>query len=167
MNPTLDSLLEHNLKDIYSAEQQLMKALPDVATAAYSEELEEVISSHLEQTKTHIERLDVAFEELGIGKNIDEECLAMKGLIDELKRTIGEFERSAVRDSALIIGIQKIEHYEIASYGSLTELADVLEHEKIGDLLELSLEEEEEADELLSDLAQDINDEAREMSMQH
>lgn len=162
---TLESLLEHNLRDVYSAEQQLLKALPEIANGASSEELEEVINGHLEQTKEHIERLETVFTELGMSNNDQEECLAMKGLVDELKRTIKEFERSAVRDSALIIGIQKIEHYEIASYGSLCELADVLEHENIGDLMEKSLEEEEEVDELLSEIAQDVNDEARELSV--
>jgi ferritin-like metal-binding protein YciE len=99
-------------------------------------------------------------------KNESEKCVAMEGLIEETKKIIQEYPRGAVRDAALIIGAQKIEHYEIASYGSLCELCDVLGEERLGDLLGRSLEEEEETDELLSDIAQDVNDEAAEMSMQ-
>jgi ferritin-like metal-binding protein YciE len=163
---SLRGLLETGLKDIYSAEKQLVEALPEVAQAVDNEELEEAVNVHLEQTKKQVARLEKAFERLGIDKNEAEECLAMKGLVEETKRTIKEFKRSAVRDSALIIGAQKIEHYEIASYGSLCELCDVLGEERLGDLLGRSLEEEEETDELLSDIAKDINDEAAEMSMQ-
>jgi ferritin-like metal-binding protein YciE len=163
---TLHTLLETAMKDIYSAEKQLVDALPEVAQAVDSEELEEAISTHLEQTKKHVMRLEKAFERLGISKDQMEECLAMKGLIEETKKIIKEFPRSAVRDSALIIGSQKIEHYEIASYGSICELCDVLGEERIGDLLGKTLEDEEETDELLSDIAQDVNDEAAEMSMQ-
>lgn len=163
---TLESLLEHGMKDIYSAEKQLVDALPEVAQAVDNEELEEAINTHLEQTKKQVARLEKAFERLGIDRNNIEECIAMKGLIEETKKIIREFPRGAVRDSALIIGSQKVEHYEIASYGSLCELADVLGEERLGDLLGRSLEEEEETDELLSEIAQDVNDEAAEMSMQ-
>jgi ferritin-like metal-binding protein YciE len=162
---TLHTLLEKGMKDIYSAEKQLVDALPEVAQAVDNEELEDAINTHLEQTKKHVMRLEKAFERLGISKDQMEECLAMKGLIEETRKIIEEFPRSAVRDSALIIGSQKIEHYEIASYGSLCELCDVLGEDRIGDLLGKTLEEEEETDELLSEIAQDVNDEAAEMSM--
>jgi ferritin-like metal-binding protein YciE len=163
---TLEFLLEHGLKDIYSAEKQLVDALPEVAQAADNEELEEAVNNHLEQTKKQVARLEKAFERMGIDKNDIEKCVAMEGLIEETRKIIQEFDRGAVRDSALIIGSQKIEHYEIASYGSLCELCDVLENERLGDLLGRSLEEEEETDELLSEIARDVNDEAAEMSMQ-
>lgn len=163
---SLHTLLEAALKDVYSAEKQLVEALPEVAQAVDNEELEEAVNTHLEQTKKHVLRLEKAFERLGISKDDGEECLAMKGLVEETKRIIQEFPRSAVRDSALIIGSQKIEHYEIASYGSICELCDVLGEDRIGDLLGRTLEEEEETDELLSEIAQDVNDEAAEMSMQ-
>jgi ferritin-like metal-binding protein YciE len=91
----------------------------------------------------------------------------MEGLIEEGKKTISEFERGPVRDSALIIGAQKIEHYEIAAYGSLCELADVLGENKIHDLLGRTLDEEEETDSNLSEIAQDVNDEAYELSEAH
>lgn len=164
--PTLHTLLEKSLKDIYSAEKQLVDALPEVAQAADNDELEEAFSNHLEETKKQVSRLEKTFERLGISKDQTETCVAMEGLIEEVKKVIRDYGRSAVRDSALIIGAQKIEHYEIAVYGSLCELADVLEEDKLGDLLGKSLEEEEEADELLSNIAQDVNDEAHEMSMQ-
>ncbi len=163
---TLHSLLEHGMKDIYSAEKQLVAALPEVIQAVDNDELEEAITQHLEQTKKQAARLEKAFERMGIDMNSGEECVAMKGLIDEAKKTIREFGRSAVRDSALIIGCQKIEHYEIASYGSLCELAEVLGEDRLSDLLGKSLEEEEETDELLSEIARDVNDEAAEMAMQ-
>lgn len=163
---TLETLLEHGLKDIYSAEKQIVDALPEVAQAADNEELEEAINTHLEQTKKQVARLEKAFERMGIDKNNIEKCVAMEGLIEESRKIIQEFTRGAVRDSALIIGSQKIEHYEIASYGSLCELCDVLGEDRLGDLLGRSLEEEEETDEILSEIAQDVNDEAAEMSMQ-
>lgn len=163
---SLHTLLETGMKDIYSAEKQLLEALPEVAQAVDNEELEEAINTHLEQTKKQVMRLEKAFERMGINKDDGEECLAMKGLVEETRKIIKEFSRGAVRDSALIIGCQKVEHYEIASYGSLCELADVLGDERLGDLLGRSLEEEEETDELLSEIAQDVNDEAAEMSME-
>jgi ferritin-like metal-binding protein YciE len=161
---TLVDLLETGLKDIYSAETQLVAALPEVAQAADNEELEEAINHHLEQTKKQVSRLEKIFERLDISKSEMEKCAAMEGLIEENKKIISEFPRSAVRDSALIIGAQKIEHYEIAAYGSLCELADVLGEDRICDLLEKSLDEEEETDEYLTEIAEEINDEASEIS---
>jgi ferritin-like metal-binding protein YciE len=161
---TLDDLLETGLKDIYSAETQLVEALPEVAQAADNEELEEAINHHLDQTKKQVSRLEKIFERLNISKSEMEKCAAMEGLIEENRKIISEFPRSAVRDSALIIGAQKIEHYEIAVYGSLCELADVLGEDRICDLLEKSLDEEEQTDEYLTEIAEEINDEASEIS---
>jgi ferritin-like metal-binding protein YciE len=161
---TLEDLFENNLKDIYSGEKQLLQALPKVAEAAYNEDLQDAFREHLEQTRRHVERLDKIFSRLGIDKGSEEKCLAMEGLIKECNRTIEEFEESPVRDSALIIGAQKIEHYEIAAYGSLCELADVLGLSGAMGLLERTLEEEETTDRNLTDIAKDINDEAFEMS---
>lgn len=156
----LHSLLEDGLKDIYAAEKLLVDALPEIAQAVDNEELEEAITYHLEQTKKHVSRLDKVMERMGISKTNVTKCEAMEGLIQEGKKVIREFERGPVRDAALIIGAQKIEHYEIASYGSLCELADVLEDDRTNDILSRTLEEEEEADEVLSDIAQNVNDEA-------
>ncbi len=163
---TLHTLLEKGLRDIYSAEKQLVEALPEVIQAVDNEELEDAISTHLEQTRKQVQRLEKAFERLGFSREEEEKCVAMEGLIQENKKIIQEFQRSPVRDAALIIGCQKIEHYEIAVYGSLCELCDVLDEERLGDLLGRTLEEEEETDELLSEIAQEVNDEAAEMHMQ-
>jgi ferritin-like metal-binding protein YciE len=160
----LHALLEAGLKDIYSAEKLLVNALPEIARAVDNEDLEEAITFHLEQTKKHVARLDKVFERLQITKTDSEKCAAMEGLIQEGRKVISEFERGPVRDSALIIGAQKIEHYEIAAYGSLCELADVLGENKIHDILGRTLDEEEETDLNLSDLAKDVNDEACELS---
>lgn len=161
---SLHDLLEEALKDIYSAEMQLTEALPLMAKACESEELQDAFTTHLQQTKRHAERLEKVFNRLGIDKSEVETCKAMEGLIAEAKKIMEEFEESPVRDSALIIAAQKVEHYEIASYGSICELCDVLGHRKTGELLGRTLNEEEETDELLTGIAQEVNDEAFEMS---
>lgn len=159
----LEDLFEENLKDIYSAEKQLVEALPKVAQAAYSEDLKDAIENHLNETKRHVERLEKIFSRLNIDKSDEEECMAMKGLIEECNRTLEDFEESPVRDSALIINAQKIEHYEIAAYGSLVELADVLGLSGPMSLLERTLEEEGNADKDLTEISKDVNDEAYEL----
>lgn len=160
---TLDDLFEEELKGIYNAEKQLIDALPEMAKAAYSEDLQDAFEKHLHETERQVDRLEKIFERLNIDKNEEETCEAMQGLIEENNQVIEEFERSPVRDSALIIGAQKVEHYEIASYGSLVELADVLGYKKIAEILERTLDEEKNTDEDLSSIAQDVNDEACEL----
>lgn len=162
-NKTLNDLFAKELKDIYDAERQLLDALPEMVKAAYNEDLQDAFEVHLQQTKRHVERLEKIFDRLRIGKNEEEMCEAMEGLIMKCRQIIDEFEESPVRDSALIIGVQKIEHYEIASYGSLCELADVLGYAKIAELLDRTLEEEETTDKNLTLIAQDINDDAYEL----
>jgi ferritin-like metal-binding protein YciE len=120
----------------------------------------------LEQTKKHVSRLEKVFERLGISKNEVEKCMNMESLIEGGKKIAQEIDRGPIRDSALIVGAQKIEHHEIAAYGSLCELADVLGEDRIGDLLGRTLEEEEDADKLLTDIAKDVNDEAYELTEQ-
>ena len=161
---SLYTLLETELKDIYSAEQQLVSALPEVAQAVDNEDLEEAINDHLGQTRKHVARLEKIFERYSISKSDSEKCEAMEGLIKEGKEIIRDFDRGPVRDAALIIAAQKIEHYEIATYGSLCELADVLGEDRLCDFLGKTLDEEEETDELLSEIAKDVNDEAYELS---
>jgi ferritin-like metal-binding protein YciE len=161
---TLRQLLEEGLLDIYNAEKQLIEALPEMAQAAYHEELQDAFTIHLEQTKKHKERLEKIFTRLRMEKEEEETCKAMEGLIEEGQKIIEEFEPSPVRDAALIIGAQKIEHYEIAAYGSLNELAEVLGYHKVADVLDRTLEEEEDTDLLLTEIAQEVNDEAMEMS---
>lgn len=156
---SLKKIFEDCLKDTYNAEQQLVKALPEMAKAAFSEDLSDAFTEHLAQTKRHVERLNKIFQALRIQPG-NETCEAMEGLVKESQETIKEYEESDMRDTALIINAQKIEHYEIAAYGSLCELADVLGLNKIADLLDRTLQEEKDADRLLTDIARDVNDEA-------
>lgn len=164
---SLEELLQDGLKDAYSAEMQLVEALPKMAKACESEELQDAFMQHLQETKRHAERLEKVFTKMGIEKNEIETCKAMEGLIAEGNKIIEEYEESPVKDSALIIAAQKVEHYEIATYGSLCELCDVLGYQKVGDLLGRTLEDEERTDDILTDIAQQINDEAYEMSEQN
>jgi ferritin-like metal-binding protein YciE len=161
---TLEDLLKDGLKDMYSAETQLTEALPKLAKAAYSEELQDAFTRHHAETLRHVDRLEKAFNRLGISKSEVETCMAMKGLIAESNKVIQEYEQDPVRDSALIICAQKVEHYEIASYGSLCELCDVLGYHQLGEFLGRTLDEEERTDNILTDIAMDINDEAYESS---
>jgi ferritin-like metal-binding protein YciE len=161
---TLRDLFEEGLKYMYSGETQLVEALPKVAQAAYSEDLQDAIQQHLQETKRHAERLEKIFNRLGIDKSKVEKCKIMEALIETNTKIIDEYEEGSVRDSALIIAAQKIEHHEMAAYGSLCELADVLGHSQLADLLERSLNEEERSDRTLSEIACDVNDDAYEMS---
>ncbi len=156
---SLNDLLEDGLKDIYNAEKQLLKALPEMEKAACSQELQDAFAEHLLQTQDQVERLEDVFERLETN-NKAEKCAAMEGLIEEGKKIISEYEEGAVRDAALIIASQKIEHYEIASYGSMCELAEVLGYYKIADILKRTLKEEGETDHLLTDIAKVVNEEA-------
>jgi len=159
---TLECILKDGLKAMYSAETQLIEALPEMAKAAESEDLQDAFNKHLQETKRHAERLEKIFSKLGIEKSEVKKCLVMESLINEGKKVMEEFEEGPVRDSALIIGAQKVEHHEVASYGSLCELCDVLGYHKVGDILDRTLEEEENTDEDLTNIAKHINDEAYE-----
>jgi ferritin-like metal-binding protein YciE len=155
--PGLAKVFEEELKDIYGAEMQLTEALPKVAEAASHPKLKKAVTHHLAQTKKQIERLDKVFSLLSIEKE-EKKCKAMAGLIEEGEEIIKNFEQGAVRDAALIIGSQKIEHYEIAAYGSLCELAEVMGKTRVADLLDKTLEEEEKTDTLLTNIAELVND---------
>ena len=155
--PTLDSLdelLQEELKDIYDAEQQLTKALPKLIKKAQSPELKEAIEEHLAQTEQHVERLEQVFEQLGLPAK-KKRCEGMKHLIAEGDEMIGEAE-AATRDAVMIASAQKVEHYEIASYGTLRTWASVLGKDDVAALLEETLEEEKAADEKLTRIAQAI-----------
>jgi ferritin-like metal-binding protein YciE len=160
---SLKKIFEELLQDTYNAEKQILKALPELARAAYNEQLQDAFESHLEETKRQVERLEKIFDRLKIDKG-NETCEALEGLVKEAKEIIDEHEKSIIRDVALIIAAQKVEHYEIAAYGSLVELADVLGLNRTADILERSLNEEKAADRALSEIAQDVNDEAYEES---
>ncbi|MFN8309111.1 MAG: ferritin-like domain-containing protein [Chitinophagales bacterium] len=157
----LMKIFTEELKDIYSAEKQLLKALPKIVEAASSSELKEAIKNHLEETQEQAKRIEQVFAMLGIDREM-KTCKAMQGLIAEGDDIIQSFEQGPVRDAALIIGSQKIEHYEIAAYGSLCELAEVMGKHQAADLLDTTLEEEENADQMLTEISESINDAAME-----
>lgn len=159
---TLQDLYIEELRDIYNAENQLVKALPKVAEAASSEELRSAIEDHLDQTKEHVERLEQIFESLGESAK-GKKCKAMEGLIEEANETMEEDIADAVLDAAIIAAGQRIEHYEISVYGTLATFAKLLGREDDADLLGQTLDEEKEADETLTDIAEStINVEASE-----
>src|SRR5436190_6601351 len=137
------------LSDIYDAEKQLTKALPKMAKAAEHEELKEAFEAHLEETQRHIERLEDVFEMFGQPAK-GKKCKAMKGLVEEGQEIISEDEG----DAAIICAAQKVEHYEIATYGSLCAWAKLLGENEAADLLTETLDEEKAADEKLNTLAE-------------
>lgn len=149
MLDTLNSLLEEQIKDLYNAESQLLKALPKMAKASTSETLKDAFESHLEETRVHVERLQQIAETLGI-KPGGKKCKAMEGLLEEGKEVIEEEGTGEVRDAALIIAAQRVEHYEISAYGSLRALAEALGLEEIVALASETLDEEKAADEKLT-----------------
>jgi ferritin-like metal-binding protein YciE len=157
----LQELLVDGLKDIYWAENKLLKALPKMQKESTTIQLERALGEHLEITKDQIQRLDQCFVKLG-RKAAGKKCEGMKGLIDEGEDIIDETEEgSATRDVGIIMSAQKIEHYEIAAYGSLAQLARTLGYDDIAETLAITLQEEKEADRMLTEIAEnDINYEA-------
>ncbi len=149
---TLENLFLHELKDLLSAEKQLVKALPKMAKGASSDALRSAIEQHLEQTKTHVERLEKVFESSGKTARA-EHCKAMEGLIEEGADVLEEEGSAAVKDAALIGAAQRVEHYEIAAYGTVRTLAELLGHKEAVDLLQQTLDGEKETDEKLTQLA--------------
>src|SRR5438067_10149504 len=141
---SLKDLMQDELKDIYDAEKQLTKALPKLAKKATNEQLREAIEQHLQETEGHVERLEQVFEQLGMPAK-GKRCEGMKHLLDEGNDMIGDAEEDAARDAIMIAGAQKVEHYEIASYGTLRTWANLLGHTEAAALLDESLEEEKEA----------------------
>jgi ferritin-like metal-binding protein YciE len=155
-NQGLKELYVDELKDLYNAENQLLKALPKMAKAASSEELREGFEKHLEQTRGHVERLEKIFESLDESPK-DKKCMGMEGLVKEGSEVMGEDFEGAVMDAALIGAAQRVEHYEIAAYGTVSEFAKLLGENEHVSLLEETLREEKEADEKLTELATEIN----------
>jgi ferritin-like metal-binding protein YciE len=154
-------LFLHELKDIYWAETHLAKALPKMSKGATTPELSQAIENHKKETDGQIERLEKVFEILGT-KASGKKCQAMEGLLEEGKEILEDTKKDTmVRDAGIIIGSQKIEHYEIASYGSLVALAKKMGQNEIAQLLEQTLEEEKKTDALLSQIAEEhVNEEA-------
>lgn len=156
----LKELFIDEMKDIYWAEQHLAKALPKMIKGATSEELKNAITNHLEQTKNHVTRLESAFESIG-EKAKAVKCEAMAGLLKEAEELLTETEKGTeVRDVAIISAAQKVEHYEIASYGTLKTLAGNLGFTDAANLFNETLEEEKAADAILSQVADTVNEAA-------
>jgi ferritin-like metal-binding protein YciE len=150
---SLRDVLSESLRDLYNAENQLVKALPKMAKAASSGQLQSAFEKHLEETKGHVERLDQVCEKLGIrpkGKT----CQAMKGLIEEGSEAIEKSGNPNAKDAALINAAQKVEHYEIAGYGTARAFAEVLGEKEVAELLQKTLTEERAADEKLTEVAE-------------
>lgn len=150
---TLEDLFVHELKDIYNAEKQLVKALPKMARGATSEKLREGFEEHLEETKGQVDRLDRVFRSLEVAAR-GTKCEAMEGLIEEGGEILEEDFDDDVRDAALIAAAQKVEHYEIATYGTLVSYARLLGHRDAEKLLQVTLDEEKETDRKLTELAE-------------
>jgi len=156
---TAEELFVDELKDIYSAEKQAVKAFPRLTKAVQSEELKQAMQEHLEQTKGQIERLDRIFEILD-KRSTGKTCAGMKGLVEEAQSQVEEIEKGPVLDCAMIGALQRIEHYEIAAYGTAATLAEAMGQDEVKELLGETLEEEKETDERLTQVAQSVNSEA-------
>ncbi|MBL7841797.1 MAG: ferritin-like domain-containing protein [Cyclobacteriaceae bacterium] len=162
LSSQLGKLFEDELKDIYWAEKALAKALPKMAKKATSEELVEAIETHLEETEEHVNRCEKIFKLLGKEPR-GKKCEAMEGLINEAESIMEDTEEGVMRDAGIISAAQKVEHYEIASYGTLRTFAETLGLQEAVELLEATLNEEKKTDEMLTELAvSNINQEAAE-----
>ena len=162
-NEGLKELYIDELKDLYSAENQLLKALPKMAKAASSEELQAGFKEHLEQTRGHVERLQQILS-LSTRVSRGKKCMGMEGLVKEGSEVMEEDFDQAVMDAALIGAAQRVEHYEIAAYGTVSEFARILGEEQHVSLLEETLQEEKKTDEKLTSLAKEINPQAKQDS---
>jgi ferritin-like metal-binding protein YciE len=150
---TLHDLMFHQLRDIYSAEKQLVQALPKMARNAHSDELQNALRSHLAETEEHVSRLEQAFEMLGVtGRGM--KCKGMEGLIEEGQELFDEEIEPDVLDAGIIAAAQRIEHYEIAAYGTVCEYARSMEHDELLSLLDSTLAEEKKADQTLTSIAE-------------
>ena len=163
--PMLQEFFHDELKDIYWAEKHLTKAIPKMIKAACSDELKNAFTDHLQATKNHVTRLEQVFEMLG-KKPQAKKCEAMDGITKEAESVIeGTEQGTSTRDVGLIIAAQKVEHYEIATYGGLAQVATTLQLEDIAAILRSTLKEEKDADTLLTSIAEnDINYAAAEES---
>jgi ferritin-like metal-binding protein YciE len=153
---SLRDLYLDQLQDLYSAEQQLIKALPKMAKASSSEELRAAFEDHLGQTRQHAQRIETIFEQMG-EKIAGKKCKGMEGLVKEGSEVLEEDMEDGIRDAAIIAAAQRVEHYEIAGYGCVHAYAERLGEEKAASLLEQTLEEEKQADELLNGIAEQLN----------
>ena len=156
----IKDLFVDELKDMYNAENQLTKAIPQMAKKSTSNLLKKAFENHLKETENHVKRLEKVFDEVGIAAK-GKKCEAMEGLVKEAKELMDEVEEDNILDAALISAAQKVEHYEIASYGTLRTFAKLLGLSKSVDLLQENLDEESAADEKLTEIAEsEVNAEA-------
>ncbi len=154
-------LYVEQLRDLYDAENQLVKALPKLAEASNSDERREGFEEHLEQTKEHVQRLEQIFETLGETPK-GEKCKGMEGLVKEASEALDENMQESVKDAAIIAAAQRVEHYEISGYGTARTFANLLDEDQAVSLLQKTLDEEKETDAKLNQLAENINVEAEE-----
>jgi len=159
---SLRDLYVDELRDLYNAETQLVKALPKMAKASGNEPLREAFQEHLRQTSEHVSRLEQIFEQMG-EKASGKKCLGMEGLVKEGSETMKEDYSEEVKDAAIIGAAQRVEHYEMAGYGTARAFAELLGEDEHVALLGQTLEEEKEADEKLTQLAGQINPQAAEV----
>ncbi len=156
---SLKELYIDELRDLYNAETQLVKALPKMAKAAANDQLREAFENHLRETTEHVSRLEQIFEQLG-EKASGKKCMGMEGLVKEGAETMKEDYDDTVKDAAIIGAAQRVEHYEMAGYGTVRAFAELLGEKEHVSLLEQTLEEEKAADQKLSELADEINPQA-------
>jgi ferritin-like metal-binding protein YciE len=148
---SLQDVFQEQIEDLYSAENQLVQALPKVVAAAHSDELKKAFDEHLAETRGHVQRLDEILGQIGVSSSTH--CKGMEGLIAEGEEVIAESGDPVAKDAALIAAAQRIEHYEIAAYGTARTLADELDLDGAADLLDQTLDEEANADKLLTKIA--------------
>jgi ferritin-like metal-binding protein YciE len=156
----MDELFVDELKDLYSAEKQITRALPKLVKAATSDDLRQAFQSHLQETNGHVTRLEKAFEILGKSPK-GKTCVGMKGVLEEGAEVLEDTDKGEVRDAGLISAAQRVEHYEMAGYGSARDFAKLLGQTEIAELLEETLEEEKAADKKLTSISKQVNAEAQ------
>lgn len=157
---TLEELLIDELKDLYSAEKQIIRALPKLIKAVTTPELKEGLTTHLEETKGQVARLERIGEILG-KKMSGKTCVGMKGVLEEGSEVLEDTEKGPVRDAALISACQRVEHYEMAGYGSARDFAKLLGQKEVAALLDETLTEEKNADKVLTGASKQINVQAK------
>lgn len=157
---TMQELLIDELKDLYSAEKQIVRALPKLAKAATSPDLKQALTNHLKETEGQVTRLE-QIAEIVSKKLTGKTCVGMKGVLEEGSEVLEDTGKGTVRDAAMIAAAQRVEHYEMAGYGSAREFAKMLGLSEVASLLEETLEEEKAADKLLSGIAKQINTAAK------
>lgn len=163
MAESLDELLVEELKDIYSAEKQAVRAYPKIAKSVDSDELKQALQAHLEQTQGQLERLEQVFEILE-EKPGGKTCEGMKGLLEEANEAISEGDKGPVLDAQIIGAAQRVEHYEIAAYGTVSAMAKALGKDDIAKLLDQTLQEEKDTDQKLTQVSEGVNQSALENS---